>query len=166
MRIFLLVSGFFKPAEEGSRLMHAMAEIPTFLLAGHDTTSNGLAWIIFELSQRPDLQLQLRQELSVIQLSSSTQDNEPLTVDELSALEKLPLLDAVVRESLRLHAPVPATIRIAERDDVIPVAKPYMDKNGTMHESIEVRKGDIVPVHLIAVNRSKDLWGDDAAEWK
>jgi cytochrome P450 len=166
MRIFLLVGGLCKTAEEDPHLMDTVTEIPTFLLAGHDTTSNGLAWIIFELSQRPDLQLQLRQELSAIQLSSSTQDNEPLTVEELSALEKLPLLDAVVRESLRLHAPVPATIRIAERNDVIPVAKPYMDRNGTMHESIEVQKGDIVPVHLTAVNCSKDLWGDDAAEWK
>jgi cytochrome P450 len=147
-------------------LIRTVTEIPTFLSAGHDTTSNALAWIIFEISQRPNLQLQLRQELSAIGLSSSLQDNEPLTADELSALEKLPLLDAVVRESLRLHAPVPATIRIAERDDVIPVAGPYMDKHGAMHESIEVRKGDIVPVHLMVVNRSKDLWGNDAEEWK
>ena len=35
-------------------------------------------------------------------------------MDELNAL---PYLDAVVRETMRVHAPVPSSIRIATRDD-------------------------------------------------
>ena len=55
-------------------------------------------------------------------------------MDELNAL---PYLDMVVREALRLHCPVPSTIREAMADDVIPLNKPFVDKNGVTHDSIQ-----------------------------
>ena len=48
-------------------------------------------------------------------------------MDELNAL---PYLEKVVREVLRLHAPVVGTIRAAMEDTIIPVAKPYVDRHG------------------------------------
>ena len=54
-------------------------------------------------------------------------------MDELSAL---PYLDAVVRETLRIHAPVPATTRVAVQDDILPLSTPVQDKNGKMLDSI------------------------------
>jgi Cytochrome P450 len=55
-------------------------------------------------------------------------------MDELMALS---YLDAVVRETLRLHAPVPSTIRIAMKDDILPVDTPFTDKYGVVHNGIK-----------------------------
>jgi len=54
-------------------------------------------------------------------------------MDELNAL---PYLDYVVRETLRVHAPVPSTIRIAMKDDILPLNTPFTDKKGKVHDGI------------------------------
>lgn len=54
-------------------------------------------------------------------------------MDELAAL---PYLDMVVRETLRLHAPVASTMRVATRDDVIPLNKPFIGQDGVEYHSI------------------------------
>lgn len=73
-----------------------------------------------------EVQRKLREEL----LSVST-DNP--TMDELNAL---PYLDAVVRETLRIHAPVPSTIRVATKDDIMPLSKPFVNKKGVLQDHI------------------------------
>ena len=55
-------------------------------------------------------------------------------MDELQELE---YLDFVTRETLRLHAPVPNTLREAVKDDVIPLNTPYTDVNGQVHDAIK-----------------------------
>lgn len=84
-------------------------------------------------------------------------------MDELNAL---PYLDAVVRETMRVHAPVPSTIRIAVRDDVIPLNTPYTDVKGQVHDCIRVNKGSPVFIPILAMNRSKAIWGEDSFEFK
>ena len=54
-------------------------------------------------------------------------------MDELNAL---PYLDGVVRETLRVHAPVPSTLRVAVEDDILPLTTPVTDRNGKVYESI------------------------------
>lgn len=55
-------------------------------------------------------------------------------MDELNAL---PFLDAVVRETLRLHPPIPATWRYAVEDDVLPLEKSVVDKSGNIHHELK-----------------------------
>lgn len=55
-------------------------------------------------------------------------------MDELNSLS---YLDAVVRETLRFHAPVPATIRQAIEDDVLPLQTPVVDKFGKVHYEVK-----------------------------
>jgi cytochrome P450 len=55
-------------------------------------------------------------------------------MDELNAL---PYLEKVVREVLRLHAPVVGTIRCAMEDTVVPVSKPYVDRFGVERTEIK-----------------------------
>lgn len=98
----------------------------SFLLAGHETTSSATTWCLYALTQAPEVQRKLREEL----LSVST---DTPTMDELMAL---PYLDMVVKEVLRLHAPVPSTVRIATKEEVIPVGEPYTDRFGEVQDKI------------------------------
>ncbi|KAJ7691523.1 cytochrome P450 [Mycena olivaceomarginata] len=72
-------------------------------------------------------------------------------MDELNAL---PYLDCFVRETLRAHAPVPLTFRVATREDIIPLETPYTDRNGTT-----------LVLPILAVNRDPALWGADAHQF-
>lgn len=55
-------------------------------------------------------------------------------MDELNAL---PYLDAVVRETLRLYTPIPSIPRVAVKDDIIPLDKPVVDRNGRTQKVVE-----------------------------
>ena len=73
------------------------------------------------------MQKKLREELWTLETDTPT-------MDELSSL---PYLDMVVRETLRVHAPVPETIRVATKDDVVPLERPFTDKGGQVHSSVK-----------------------------
>lgn len=105
-------------------------EVPTFLIAGHETTSTETMWALFALAQAPDVQQKLRAELRGVPTDSPD-------MDELNAL---PYLDMVVRETLRLHAAVNAVSRIAAKDDVIPLAEPFTDTKGVVRHEIRYVK--------------------------
>ena len=102
-------------------------EVPTFLVAGHETTSVATTWCLHALSQTPNVQRKLREELLSV-------DTDTPTMDELNAL---PYLDMVVRETLRLYAPVSSSLRVATKDDVIPLSAPFTDKNGEVQDNIK-----------------------------
>jgi len=84
-------------------------------------------------------------------------------MDELNAL---PYLDYVIRETLRVHAPVPSTLRVAMKDDVLPLNTPYVDRKGVAHDRIRISKGDTIFIPILALNRSPALWGEDSMEFK
>ncbi|KAJ7055863.1 cytochrome P450 [Mycena amicta] len=133
-----------------------IAQIPAFFLAGHETTSSATAWAMHALSLNKSAQSKLREELLTV-------DTENPTLDELNAL---PYLDQVVRETLRAHAPVVFVQRKAMQDDVLPLSKPVIDKQGREHWSLPIPKGQMVHIPIWAVNTSTELWGADALEFK
>jgi cytochrome P450 len=90
------------------------------------TTSSAAAWALHALSVNTAAQTKLRAEL----MTMST-DNP--TMDELNSL---PYLEHVVRETMRVHAPLVFTQRMAVEDDILPLSKPYMDKDGISHDSL------------------------------
>ncbi|KAJ7144759.1 cytochrome P450 [Mycena crocata] len=143
------------PANQRLSDEDVLAQVPTFLVAGHETTSTGTTWALYALTQNIAAQTRLREEL----LGVST-DNP--TMDELN---DLPYLDCVVRETLRIHAPVPSTVRIATQDDVVPLATPFTDVNGTVHETLRVNKGQTIMIPILAMNRDREIWGPDAMDF-
>ena len=72
------------------------------------------------------MQRKLREELWTLETDTPT-------MDELSSL---PYLDAVVRETLRIHAPVPSSVRTAMKDEVLPLSEPFVDRHGQVQDSI------------------------------
>ncbi|EIW75482.1 cytochrome P450 [Coniophora puteana RWD-64-598 SS2] len=131
-------------------------QIPTFLVAGHETTSTATAWALFSLTQHPVAQSRLRNEVLTL----------PTDTPSMDELNSLPYLEAVVREALRLHAPVPLSVRIAQQDDVIPLGTPFVDINGIKHESIKISKGDVISIPIMFTNRAPAIWGVDADKFR
>jgi len=75
--------------------------------AGHETSSNALSWTLLLLAQHPRILADLCDELS------GKLRGAPPTFEDLA---DLPLLDHVVKESLRLFPPAPLNHRITARD--------------------------------------------------
>ncbi|KAF9036825.1 cytochrome P450 [Panaeolus papilionaceus] len=134
-----------------------MYQIITFLSAGHETSSLALTWVLFALTHSPDVQTKLRDELLTIPTDNPS-------MDELNSLH---YLDCVVREVLRLYSPVISTIREATSDDVIPLANPIRNTKGEIiADSVPVKKGQMIFIGLIPLNKSEEIWGKDAAEFR
>jgi cytochrome P450 len=85
-----------------------------------------MSWALYALSQNKEAQTRLREEISNI-------SSENPTMDDLNGLS---YLDAVVRETLRLHPPLPSVLRDAAKDDCIPLSKPFTDKKGIVRNEI------------------------------
>ncbi|KAJ7473713.1 cytochrome P450 [Mycena galericulata] len=153
----LLKANLSSDLPESHRLSEAevIAQIPTFLFAGHDTTSAALSWALHALSLKPAVQSKLRDELFTL-------STEKPTMDELNSLV---YLENVVRETMRVHAPVMHTQRMAMQDDVLPLSKPYIDKHGKSHGSLPIPKGQIMHIPISAVNTDTEIWGEDAGEF-
>ncbi|KAJ7182320.1 cytochrome P450 [Mycena crocata] len=133
-----------------------VAQIPGFFVAGHETTSSATSWAIHELSVNPSIQSKLRQELLTISTDNPTMDE----------LNTLPYLESFMRETLRVHAPVVFVQRMAMEDDVLPLSKPWVDKQGKSHENLPIRKGQMIHLPILAVNTDKEIWGEDAIEFR
>ncbi|KAG8750764.1 hypothetical protein FRC14_000249 [Serendipita sp. 396] len=132
-----------------------MDQIPTFLVAGHETTSTATTWALYSLASHPDVQTKLREELLAF-------PSDTPTMEELNGFE---YLDRVVRETLRYHGVVQGATRVAEQDDVIPLERPFTDKYGVVRHEIKVKKGDGVLIPIRVVNTLQEIWGDDSEEF-
>jgi hypothetical protein len=103
-----------EPVEKGSpqsypQRMEIASDMFSHNSAAHETSGNALAYLYYELSQRPDLQVKLRQELLSLNPPflypppSETVFQLPPAKD----VDSLPLLDAMILETLRRHPSVP-----------------------------------------------------------
>lgn len=90
--------------EDGTAMTDAelIGQASVIFIAGHETSSNALTWTLFLLSQHPrvlaDLQDELRGELGG-------------AAPALDQLARLPLLDRVIKESMRLLPPATFMMR-------------------------------------------------------
>ncbi|KAF5313458.1 hypothetical protein D9611_008461 [Ephemerocybe angulata] len=159
-----IITGLLKAnmtAAEEDRLPdeELLGQISTLTFAGMDTTSNTMARIFYELTQHPEAQEKLRQEITEAQAKHGE-----LGYNEL--LNHLPYLDAVCRETLRLYAPAPLAFRVARQDMMLPVSKPLVGVNGEPISEVFVPKGTHIFIAALQSNRNPEVWGPDSYEWK
>jgi len=83
--------------------MMIASEMLDQILAGHETTAITLAYLIYELSRHPETQQKLREEVRTL----SPRLDYPGTAElpHPRAIDGLPLLDAVLQETLRRYPP-------------------------------------------------------------
>jgi len=119
--------------------------ISNMLLGGRDTTAVTLTWAFYEIARHPEVEARLQAEASNIPMDD---------VEEFyKALKVMHYTEAVVRETVRLHAPVPVDAKIAKSEDVLP--------DGTF-----VDRGCTVIYCPWAMAKDPDLWGADAGVWR
>ncbi|KAI7221636.1 cytochrome P450 [Hortaea werneckii] len=109
------------------------------LFASRDTTSSLILWTILLLGQHPE---------------------EAESLLDFTSLKSCRYIQHVLNETLRLYQSVPLNSRVAVRDTILPVGG---GPDGT--KPIAIRKGQQVLWNIYAMQRRKDLWGDDALEF-
>ncbi|PBK92245.1 cytochrome P450 [Armillaria gallica] len=131
------------------------SQLATFVLAGHDTTANTMAWLLYELSLHPEDQAKIRGEIS------QAKSNAPgaLTSNDYDSML---WLNACIKETLRLHPLAHCLFREPAQDDILPLSEPVIISDGKSCSQIPIPKGQIVLASIYTYNR---FWGDDAEKW-
>jgi cytochrome P450 len=109
-------------------------ELVVFMAAGHDTTATMLAYALWALGHRPELQERAAFEVAAL-------GDRPLTADDVPQLE---YIVRVLHESLRLCPPAAATNRMVMQD---------FDVDG-----YRVTSGTMVIVGIYAMHRDPNMW--------
>ena len=92
---------------DGLQDMDIASEVADHLLAGVDTTSDSLMFLIWALSLPRNFKFQEKLIEEVVAMQPSTLDAHDIPTVE--ATGKLSYLDAIIKETLRLYAPLPAS---------------------------------------------------------
>ncbi|KAI0053486.1 cytochrome P450 [Auriscalpium vulgare] len=136
-----------------------LAQMSMLILAATNTTSSALSRILYTLAQNPEAQDRLRSELT----ETRGEADEPLDYDQLV---ELPYLEAVCRETLRLHPPVNFITRVAQKDITIPLSQPITTTDGDTVSTLYVPRNTSIFVNIYGMNRDANIWGPDADVWK
>ncbi|KAI0628892.1 cytochrome P450 [Trametes polyzona] len=155
----LLRANMMASAEDKLPDEEIVGQVATFIFAAMDTTSNSLSMTFSLLAEHPYIQEKLRAEI----LEATNGSTEDLDYDTLVGL---PYLDAVCRETLRLHPPVTSAFRETRKDAVLPLSQPIIGVDGSKINEIFVPEDTTVIIGIYSSNRNKAIWGEDALEWK
>ncbi len=112
----------------------------TFLTAGHETTARALAWTLYVLSEAPEIRDSVERELAGAAL-------DPEAPQDWA--DRLPFLEAVIKETLRLYPPAPHLAREAIGADRV--------------GDIAIEPGTEVHLSPWLLHRHQSLWRDPGA---
>ncbi|CCD56254.1 similar to cytochrome P450 alkane hydroxylase [Botrytis cinerea T4] len=148
---------FFEALAEQTRdPIELRTQVMNILLAGRDTTASLLAFAIFSLARDPTRYRKLRE--IVLEEFGTFSAPKDITFAHIKACR---YLQWVMNETLRLYPVVPWNFRVANKDTTLPRGG---GEDG--NSKIFVKKGTKVEYSTFALHRRKDLWGEDANEFK
>ena len=136
------------------------SEMFDHMIASHETTAITMTYAMYRLSQDPALQAELRAELRTLDpiigsgagAGADDKTNTAARLPPVEQLDALPLLHAVLQETLRLHTPTPARQR-----RVVPAA-------GIVLHGYAIPAGTTVSCSAYSLHRHEDAF-PRAAEW-
>ena len=114
-----------------------LSESMQLLVAGHETSSNGLSWLLYLLSSRPETLERVRLEFEAVL------GDAPLSHGDVM---KLPFTTQVIQEGLRLYPPFWMVDREAIADDQV--------------GDVVIPKGATVIVFVYGAHHAERAWSD------
>ena len=117
-------------------------QVITFLVAGHETTGNVLAFAAHYIAQDREISRRIREEVSAVSGDGSIAHGD---------VSKLRYTRAVVSEALRLWPTAPGFFRAARVDTTL--------------GGYAIEKGEWVFTLLLGVHRDPSVWGDNADDF-
>ncbi|POO01870.1 Cytochrome P450, E-class, group I [Trema orientale] len=132
-------SGKDEPSKLSERQMNIF--ILEVFFAGTETVSSSIEYAMTELLLNPDAMAKAKAKAELSQVVGSGLKLEEADID------KLPYLQAVVKESLRLHPPIPLLV-------------PRKATNDTVFMGYFVPKNTQVFVNAWAIGRDPEVWND------
>ncbi|PWZ00527.1 cytochrome P450 [Testicularia cyperi] len=129
-----------------------------FIIAGRDTTAQGLSWLFYELMANPEYLDEIRAEVRAV---LGDADGELRKLD-YEKTKELVFTQACFNEAIRLHPPVPKNGKRAVKDDVIIPQGP----NAAGLPPIKIYAGEQVSWSDWVMARNPEVWGPDCAEFK
>ncbi|KAG8767496.1 hypothetical protein FRC12_006218 [Ceratobasidium sp. 428] len=124
-------------------------ELMTYVLAGQDTTAATLSWLLKYLPLDTEVQQRLHDEVCA---AFGSDQNGSIDFNTLSDSQKLPVLEAVVAETLRCAMTGPITGRELIADEVV------LGRN--------VPKGTEILFPIAYMGLQESDWGSDAKVWR
>ncbi|KAF8184694.1 cytochrome P450 [Pholiota molesta] len=124
-------------------------------LAGEDTTANSLVWVLYVLACHKEWQETLRKEIT----QAYSENGSEMDYD------KLPFLNALIKEVLRFYGVGPFTERAVTQDTILPLSTPIVTSSGKTLTEVRVNRGRTVVISITGYNRLPSVWGDDAGEF-
>lgn len=112
-------------------------EILILFVAGHETTSNALSFLILLLAKHPEIQEKIYQEIS----ESGSED-----ISLMKQFEKSRYIAQCIEEAMRLYPPAYFSDRIAIEDD--------------QYNDIKIPKGTSILISFFEIHRCQDFWKD------
>jgi len=125
-------------------------EATTLLFAGQDTSAATLSWTLHLLSLYPNVQERLAKEVREV---LNADDNYARTGEHTvtrKMISKLPYLDAVIKESMRLYPVAPFIVRRLQEDICIPSE----NNDGTM----SLPAGSAALIWIYGLHRNPEFW--------
>ncbi|KAI3828876.1 hypothetical protein L1987_02986 [Smallanthus sonchifolius] len=127
-----------KDASTSFDMVHIKALLFDILTAATDTTSTMVEWVMAEILRNPGVKTKIQEELT---------DVVGINIVEESHMPRLKYLDAVVKETFRVHPPLPLLIQRSP------------DESCTVGGYL-VPKGSIVYINVCAIQRDPKNWTD------
>ncbi|KAL2069202.1 hypothetical protein VTL71DRAFT_15540 [Oculimacula yallundae] len=123
-----------------------VSQLLNVFLAGYDTTAILLSNAFFNFARYPTTFTKLRDEVK---------DENEITY---SSLQRLPYLQKVIKETLRLNPPVGTMSRVVVNDmTVLPQGGGVSGKT-----PVFMKKGDLLQASFYTLQRNKAIYGEDA----
>jgi cytochrome P450 len=91
------------------RDLSTASELFDHVLAGQETTGTTLSYLTWHLSKNNRLQRELREELLTLDPNMRWLRGQMGGMPDPKQLDSLPLLNSIIMETLRLHAPIPGS---------------------------------------------------------
>lgn len=134
---------------DGTVSKDILDEAITLLFAGQDTSAATLSWTLHLLSLNPEKRHTLEKEVrSVMQAEAANGTNEVTK----SMISKMPYLDAVIKESMRLYPVAPFIVRKLTTDVAIP------NESGTKKQALSLPASTFACVWIYSLHRHPKLW--------